>query len=564
MFNVFILTFVIYVVSLLAFPLYRFFITSKYYIVSNALLLLTLLISATNLVHDLFTLEGKFYITTAVNNYWANIIDFSFSIALTPLSLAFGYLVILIGFSTNIYTLNYFKGEADETSFVFWLNAFIASMLTLVLSHNFYSIFLGWELIGLTSFFLINFWQAKRSTLKSSLKAFSFNLVSDIFLLIALVCFYRVSNTTDCATFIYLAIWENLVESAQLQIGLISLVLCASIKSVQIGGHLWLPDSMEAPVPASSLIHSATLVSAGIFILSKFNTLFLVMGWSPTLALIGSITAAYGGVVSAAQTDLKKLLAYSTMSHCGFLWVLACSGDFYITIFYLFLHGLFKASSFYCAGSFIRNYGSQDSRLMGNSHTFMRLDTVLFLICSANLAGLPFTIGYYFKSFFFKFMVLKIFSSFTIGFLLVGLLSSLIYFFRLTFYVTFDLYKSQKYITMLSLSNIKKSFTQLLSVVSINHLIAVFILIIFSIFFVTYYHYYYVSTPIMFNDTQLTGWLLFLLKGSILYKSYYLYFYSLYLAIFLLLVFVGYRKSIFALENIFVFFYIITIILLLL
>lgn len=153
MFNVFILTFVIYVVSLLAFPLYRFFITSKYYIVSNALLLLTLLVSATNLVHDLFTLEGKFYITAAVNNYWANIIDFSFSIALTPLSLAFGYLVILIGFSTNIYTLNYFKGEADETSFVFWLNAFIASMLTLVLSHNFYSIFLGWELIGLTSFF---------------------------------------------------------------------------------------------------------------------------------------------------------------------------------------------------------------------------------------------------------------------------------------------------------------------------------------------------------------------------------------------------------------------------
>ena len=119
---------------------------------------------------------------------------------------------------------------------------------------------------------------------------------------------------------------------------------------------------MEAPVPASSLIHSATLVSAGIYLICKFNILYVLSGWVNALIFVGALSAAYGGVVAAAQTDLKKLLAYSTMSHCGFLWVLASSGDFFITVLYLFLPGIFKASSFYCAGSFIRMYGTQDSR----------------------------------------------------------------------------------------------------------------------------------------------------------------------------------------------------------
>ena len=195
-------------------------------------------------------------------------------------SYSFGFLfltlVIIIGFATNIYTLNYFKNEADENLFLFWLNAFIASMTLLILSNNFFTLFLGWELIGLTSFFLINFWVARRATLKSSFKAFSFNLFSDLMLLITCVNLFLSYGVTDITFINILAELNTCVSVNYLSTAMICLLVCASIKSVQFGGHLWLPDSMEAPVPASALIHSATLVSAGIYLLLKFFNLFIV------------------------------------------------------------------------------------------------------------------------------------------------------------------------------------------------------------------------------------------------------------------------------------------------
>ena len=147
----------------------------------------------------------------------------------------------------------------------------------------------------------------------------TFNLISDIHLLSSFVSFFLVSKTSNCSIFLNLLILEGIPRSSLLWFGTMTLIGCASIKSVQIVGHLWLPDSMEAPVPASSLIHSATLVSAGIYLLCRFNILLVTSGCVPVLITIGAITAAYGGVVAAAQTDMKKLLAYSTMSHCGFL-----------------------------------------------------------------------------------------------------------------------------------------------------------------------------------------------------------------------------------------------------
>lgn len=529
----------------------------------NLFFLFFLLFTASVLAYSVLVAQAKFFITFDFNNYINNIVDYSIIISLNPLSFFFSYLVIIIGFSTNIYLLNYFKGEADESLFIFWLNAFIASMVTLVLANNFYSLFLGWELIGLTSFFLINFWQTRRATLKSSFKAFSFNLVSDVFLLLALVCFYKSTNTTDCDTFIYLITWGDFSNNFILQLGLVSLIICSAIKSVQIGGHLWLPDSMEAPVPASALIHSATLVSAGIYLLCKFNCLYAIMGWSSTLILLGSLTAAYGGVVSSSQTDLKKLLAYSTMSHCGFLWVLACSGNFFITIFYLFLHGLFKAASFYCVGSFVRYYGSQDSRLMGNSHIYLRLETILFLICGANLGGLPFTFGYYFKALFLKLMLLKVLNGISISLLTIGLLSGIVYFFRLTFYVSFDFYKNIKSLPQMFLTQTSYESSKTISSTSLPHLISVSILLIFSILFIILFSNYYVESNIIFISNDLSGAAITIINLAVIYKSYYILFYILYTLIFLLLIFVGYRKSIFGVENLFVLFYFIFIFLIL-
>lgn len=155
---------------------------------------------------------------------------------------------------------------------------------------------------------------------------------------------------------------------------------------------------MEAPVPASALIHSATLVSAGLYLLLRYSSIIEYLDYFKTIFVIGSVTAAYGGVVSAGQTDMKKLLAYSTISHCGFLFVTVALNLYSVTIVYLFLHGLYKASTFFCAGSFIRVAGTQDTRLMGGLNRILPVDTSLLIICSFNLAGLPLSFGYMYKS----------------------------------------------------------------------------------------------------------------------------------------------------------------------
>lgn len=198
---------------------------------------------------------------------------------------------------------------------------------------------------------------------------------------------------------------------------------------------------MEAPVPASALIHSATLVSAGIYLLLRFTPLVSFSGMQLAALVIGSLTAAYGGIVSASQTDMKKLLAYSTISHCGFLFVTVGTQFYFATVIYLFLHGLFKASTFFCAGSFIRVAGSQDTRNMGSLSRVLPVDTVFLLICAFNLGGLPFSLGYLYKTSLITSLLNSESTPWVLGFCLVGLLSSVVYVYRLVYYSAFDISK---------------------------------------------------------------------------------------------------------------------------
>jgi NADH-quinone oxidoreductase subunit L len=218
----------------------------------------------------------------------------------------------------------------------------------------------------------------------------------------------------------------------------LTLFLCTLLKSAQLIGHLWLPDSMEAPVPASALIHSATLVSAGVYLLLRFTPLVTSTNLQIAALVVGSVTAAYGGVVSASQTDMKKLLAYSTISHCGFLFVTIGTQFYYASIIYLFLHGLFKASTFFCAGSFIRVAGSQDTRNMGNLSRVLPVDTVFLIICAFNLGGLPFSMGYLYKTALITSLLTNSSMFLVVGFCTVGLLSSVVYVYRLVYYSAFD------------------------------------------------------------------------------------------------------------------------------
>lgn len=525
-----------YFLSILTFPLFRTKISSTVYAFSNGFFLF--LISSwlvSNLANILYRGDiFSFYLET--KGLTLQTIDFSLVSLLTPLSFFFILLVATIGLATNIYTLNYFKNEADELSFLWILNGFIASMMFLVISGNFYSIFLGWELIGLTSFFLINFWHVRRGTLKSSLKAFTFNLVSDIFLLASFIFFYLVTNSTNinilfCKSYIY-----NFYNDPYLVYGVYMLIISAGIKSVQICGHLWLPDSMEAPVPASSLIHSATLVSAGVYLLCKFSFFIQGCGLVSLLSFIGCVTAAYGGVVAASQTDLKKLLAYSTMSHCGFLWVLASCGDLYPVIVYLYLHGFLKAVTFFCSGSFIRSQGTQDSRLMGIGSITQRLDSMFFIFSSANLAGLPMTLGYFYKFFFFTFFVLSTHSLLNTGLLLIGMLSSLFYFYRLVYFVIFDYYKNTKNFSQTTLLLNKISFKDIYGQAANNHFFAVYFIYCVTFFFcLLCYKFGNMFFEVDLSPSYLTS--SFYLDGfNGVYDTFFIYFYMLYLlSIFIIL-----------------------------
>lgn len=545
--------FVMYFVIITLFFLVRKFLTLSFLVLVFTVLLFFIFIILSLLFPYIIFGQNTLYLSLDGTTNLLSTINNNLSFSLNYLSYFFFLLVTIIGCATNIYLLNYFRGESDEGKFLFWLNSFIFSMIIFVLGNNFFTLFLGWELIGLTSFFLINFWANRKATLKASIKAFTFNLMSDIFFLIALVSFYQLTNTTDCDTFLYIILWEGIGNDFLFNLGISSLILACGIKSVQIGGHLWLPDSMEAPVPASALIHSATLVSAGIFLLCKFNILFLYYEYTNILSYIGAVTAAYGGVVAASQTDMKKLLAYSTMSHCGFLWILASNNFFEVTIIYLFLHGLFKAATFYCAGSFIRFYESQDTRLMGCGGSYLLGDSVLLIFCSMNLAGLPFTIGVTYKNLFLKVFLTGSFDYITISLVFIGLLSGIVYFFRLVYYSVFDFYKGLR--TNPSSVIVNSSFitNNILKIVKINHVIAVSLLVVVALI-VSIVGNWFVSTNIInfFNYMHNTDYIsLYIINKYFFYKmyvTYYIFFYSLYFFIFLCLIVFSWRKNYFSIE----------------
>jgi NADH-ubiquinone oxidoreductase chain 5 len=239
---------------------------------------------------------------------------------------------------------------------------------------------------------------------------------------------------------------------------------------------------MEAPVPASALIHSATLVSAGIFLLLKFQTLFIYCDLLPVIFFIGSITACYGGVVASAQSDMKKLLAYSTISHCGFLFASIALNNFVITIVYLYLHGLFKALTFFCAGSVIKYNGTQDMRLMGAS-SHQVFDSICLITAGINLGGLPFTFGYLYKYLFLNYLIINSFNLLSYGFLIIGMLCSIIYIFKLIYYSCFDFRKGFLDISTLLLQNNKNNTKNYLNTFSYAKTIAFFCIYLFAILF---------------------------------------------------------------------------------
>ena len=332
-----------------------------------------------------------------------------FGLMVDFISYNFSFLTMLIAGFVSVYAFSYMRNEPRIILFIIFLKSFVLSMITLLWASNWFVFVLGWEMIGLTSFLLINFWNSKITTLKSAFKAFIFNKFSDGCLVMVVLLSYMwgldgflTNNLTDVLNAnkcVFVFGFEILYSDVLLTL----LLVCSFCKSAQFGFHSWLPDSMEAPVPASALIHSATLVSAGIYVMLRYSTLLLNSNLIYVFILISAFTAFYGSIISSFQTDIKKVLAYSTISHCGFLMFSITLNNPHITVLYLYGHGLYKSLSFIGAGNLIQyanNY--QDVRKMSGFGSRYVFEFFYLSVCLLNLSSFPFFLNFFSKHFLFN------------------------------------------------------------------------------------------------------------------------------------------------------------------
>ena len=340
--------------------------------------------------------------------FFASVETFSlaFGLYIDSLSLIMSAVVTSVSLLVHYYSISYMKDENSFNRFFIYTNFFTFSMLLIVLSNNFFQLFIGWELVGLSSYLLIGFWIKKDSAVKANYKAFLVNRVGDIGLILGLCLIFISYNTTDYNQVFSL---KDLIYDSETNIFGFSFntlsVIClllfigAMAKSAQVPLHFWLPDSMEGPTPISALIHAATMVTAGIYMVARLSPLYeMTEDVSLFILYIGSITAFFLGLVALVQNDIKRIIAYSTISQLGYMTAALGASLYSLAIFHLITHAFFKALLFLCAGSIIiKCHHEQDIRKIGGLKKFMPITYLAFLYASLSLIGFPLTSGFYSK-----------------------------------------------------------------------------------------------------------------------------------------------------------------------
>lgn len=322
----------------------------------------------------------------------------NWGIRLDTLSKTMMLLVNLISWLVHIHSLGYMSHDPRISRFMGYLGFFTWAMLMLVSAPNLLQLFFGWEGVGVASYMLIGYWNQRPAATIAALKAFLVNRVSDVGLLLGISCVFSVFNTIDFDTL--MGSW-TIDPSVNPQLTLAAL-LCfwgAMGKSAQIGFHIWLPDAMEAPTPVSALIHAATMVTAGVFLVLRLSFLFELAPLAKQVVLVvGLCTAFYGATVALTQTDIKRILAYSTCSQVGYMFMALGSSAYAAALFHLVTHAFFKALLFLGAGSIIHALsGEQDIRRMGGLFKPMRFTCYTMWFGTFSLIGLPFFSGFYSK-----------------------------------------------------------------------------------------------------------------------------------------------------------------------
>lgn len=376
-----------------------------------------------------------------------DLIDSHLVFCIDSLALVSSILVLTLTMFALYFGVEYMYREAFINRLLYLLNLFATSVVFLFYCYDYFLILFSWECIGLFSFLLVNFYSTRIYTIKAALKTFVFSRISDMFMFFSFLLTINTFNTTDLSlifiqtpflAFHYIFIGDFAIHFITLFS--FCLVTSGGIKAAQFFFHVWLPDAMEAPTPASALIHSSTLVVAGIFLVIRFSVLFeFTVFTNYYMILLGALTLSFGAITATFQNDIKKLVAYSTISQIGYL-VCGCGFCCYEEVLiYLIIHALNKAFLFVLVGYTVHFFsGNTDMRQMGGAYTYsFDIAALLFGVCF-NLAGLPYSAGFLGKEFL-LFQVLRddFLSLFVRGCWLVSFFFTPIYMFILVFLVMF-------------------------------------------------------------------------------------------------------------------------------
>jgi len=352
-----------------------------------------------------FLVSGFVFFDLATNKFkdysiklfqWTNTPDISIGFTVDGLSATMLLLVTGLSLVIQVFSTSYMKDDEKYTSYFTYFNFFVFSMLLLVMSSNFLVMFMGWELVGLSSYLLISFWSNKESASKAGNKAFIINRIGDFGFLIGLMIVLNTFETFDFKTVMSLS---STISESTVTIICLFLLLGAFGKSAQFPLFSWLPDAMEGPTPASALIHAATMVTAGVFMLVRVSPLLQHSETAKLLiAIFGLLTALIAAFSAINQYDIKKVLAYSTISQLGFMFIAIGSGAYVAAIFHLVTHAFFKALLFLGAGAVIHAmHHEQDIRKMGMLRKNMPITALSMGIGTLAISGLPPLAGFWSK-----------------------------------------------------------------------------------------------------------------------------------------------------------------------
>jgi NADH-quinone oxidoreductase subunit L len=368
--------------------------------VAVATLLSALVFNAVVLDHQ--TLGGTLYSWSQIGGRGGLHLEIGFLI--DPLTATMMLVVTFVSLMVHVYTIGYMADDPGYQRFFAYISLFTFSMLMLVMSNNFLQLFFGWEAVGLVSYLLIGFWYERPTAIYANLKAFLVNRVGDLGFVLGIGLIYAVCGSLD-----YTAVFSQagrLVSATVpgtdwpvITAACICLFIGAMGKSAQFPLHVWLPDSMEGPTPISALIHAATMVTAGIFMVARCSPLFELSDTALSVVLVaGSITALFMGLLGLVQNDIKRVVAYSTLSQLGYMTVALGVSAYPVAIFHLMTHAFFKALLFLAAGSVIIGmHHDQDIRHMGGLWRRMPITWATSLVGSLALIGMPGFAGFYSK-----------------------------------------------------------------------------------------------------------------------------------------------------------------------